>query len=52
MPAASDVVQGTLDLLVLKALSLAPLHGWGLRGCYELWRSLMTFGSMRQAKAR
>ena len=30
MPAASDVVQGTLDLLVLKALSLAPLHGWGI----------------------
>jgi transcriptional regulator len=28
--AASDVLQGTLDLLVLKALSLAPLHGWGI----------------------
>src|SRR4029079_8451112 len=26
----SDVLQGTLDLLVLKALSLAPLHGWGI----------------------
>jgi transcriptional regulator len=25
-----DVLQGTLDLLVLKALSLAPLHGWGI----------------------
>jgi transcriptional regulator len=23
-------MQGTLDLLVLKALSLAPLHGWGI----------------------
>lgn len=30
MAAASDVLQGTLDLLVLKALSLAPLHGWGI----------------------
>ena len=30
MPASSDVLQGTLDLLVLKALSLAPLHGWGI----------------------
>ena len=29
--AGSDVLQGTLDLLVLKALSLAPLHGWGIR---------------------
>jgi PadR family transcriptional regulator, regulatory protein PadR len=28
--ASSDVLQGTLDLLVLKALSLAPLHGWGI----------------------
>jgi transcriptional regulator len=25
-----DVLQGTLDLLVLKSLSLAPLHGWGI----------------------
>jgi len=23
-------MQGTLDLLILKALSLAPLHGWGI----------------------
>ncbi|HEY4219339.1 MAG TPA: PadR family transcriptional regulator [Gemmatimonadaceae bacterium] len=31
MPAASrDVVQGTVDMLVLKALSLAPMHGWGI----------------------
>jgi transcriptional regulator len=31
-PVASspDVLQGTLDLLVLKSLSLAPLHGWGI----------------------
>jgi PadR family transcriptional regulator PadR len=25
-----DVVQGTLDMLVLKALSLTPMHGWGI----------------------
>ena len=24
------VLQGTMDLLVLKALSLAPAHGWGI----------------------
>lgn len=30
MAASADVLQGTLDLLVLKALSLAPLHGWGI----------------------
>jgi PadR family transcriptional regulator, regulatory protein PadR len=26
----SDLLQGTLELLVLKTLSLAPLHGWGI----------------------
>jgi PadR family transcriptional regulator, regulatory protein PadR len=25
-----DVLQGTLDLLVLKTLSLQPMHGWGI----------------------
>ena len=30
MPGSSDVLQGTLDLLVLKALSLTPMHGWGI----------------------
>jgi transcriptional regulator len=28
--AGSSVVQGTLDMLVLKAISLAPIHGWGI----------------------
>lgn len=26
----SDLVQGTLDLLVLKTLALGPMHGWGI----------------------
>ena len=26
----TDVIQGTLDLLILKALSLEPLHGFGI----------------------
>jgi PadR family transcriptional regulator, regulatory protein PadR len=26
----TDVLQGTLDLLILKALSLEPMHGWGI----------------------
>ena len=25
-----DVLQGTLDLLVLKTLALQPMHGWGI----------------------
>ena len=32
MPARqpADLLQGTLDLLILKALSLEPMHGWGV----------------------
>ena len=30
MTNAADVIQGTLDLLILKALSLEPMHGWGI----------------------
>jgi PadR family transcriptional regulator PadR len=29
-PESSELLQGTLEMLVLKALSLAPLHGWGI----------------------
>ena len=29
-PDRTDVLQGTLDLLVLRALSIEPMHGWGL----------------------
>jgi len=25
-----DVLQGTLDMLILKSLSLGPMHGWGV----------------------
>ena len=28
--AQSDVLRGSLDLLVLKTLSLIPMHGWGI----------------------
>jgi transcriptional regulator len=27
---ASDVLRGTLDLLILKTLTLDPMHGWGI----------------------
>jgi transcriptional regulator len=26
----ADLLQGTLDLLILKTLALEPLHGWGV----------------------
>jgi transcriptional regulator len=30
MPKPSDLLQGTLDLLILKTISAEPLHGWGI----------------------
>ena len=30
MATTVDVMQGTLDLLILKALSVEPMHGWGI----------------------
>ena len=30
MSRPSDLVQGTLDLLILKSLALEPLHGWAI----------------------
>ncbi len=26
----TDLVQGTLDLLILKTIALEPMHGWGI----------------------
>ncbi len=30
MPPTTDLLQGTLDLLILKTLALEPMHGWGI----------------------
>ena len=30
MAAKSDLLQGTLDLLILKTLAGGPMHGWGV----------------------
>lgn len=29
-PAEPDALRGSIDLLVLKAVSLEPMHGWGI----------------------
>ncbi len=29
-PRPSELLQGTLDLLILKTLALEPMHGWGI----------------------
>jgi PadR family transcriptional regulator PadR len=30
MPTSTDLLQGTLDLLILQTLALEPMHGWGI----------------------
>jgi transcriptional regulator len=30
VPKPSDLLQGTLDLLILKIIAREPLHGWGI----------------------
>src|SRR5688500_11650800 len=33
----TDLLQGTLDMLVLRALQLEPMHGWGITERVEQW---------------
>jgi PadR family transcriptional regulator, regulatory protein PadR len=37
MKERADLLQGTLDLLVLNALQLEPMHGWGITERIEEW---------------
>ena len=30
MAPKSDLLQGTLDLLILRTLDAGPMHGWGI----------------------
>lgn len=32
-----SILQGTLDMLVLRALNLEPMHGWGITERIEQW---------------
>src|SRR4051812_36784009 len=54
-PRANELLQGTLDLLVLKTLALEPLHGWGIAHRIQ-WMSndvfLVTQGSLYPALVR
>jgi len=34
----ADLLQGTLDLLILKTLELEPMHGWGSRSEFSRFR--------------
>ena len=37
MSGTTDVIQGTLDMLILKSLSLQPMHGFGVTQRIERW---------------
>ena len=40
-----DLLQGTLDLLVLKTLALEPMHGWGVaQRIQQLSRDVLQIG--------
>lgn len=40
-----EVLQGTLDMLVLRALQLEPMHGWGITERIEQWsQSVLRLG--------
>lgn len=55
MPDQSELLQGTLELLVLKTLSLEPMHGWGIsQRIHQMSREvlLVTQGSLYPALQR
>jgi len=50
-----DLLQGTLDLLILRALSLGPLHGWAIaKRIQQMSRDVLTInqGSLYPALYR
>ena len=50
-----DLLQGTLDMLVLKALQLEPMHGWGITERIGTWSGnelLVNQGSLYPALYR
>ena len=45
MPKPSDLLQGTLDLLILTTIAREPLHGWGIaKRIQQLSREVLSFG--------
>lgn len=51
----TDLVQGTLEMLVLKTLALEPMHGWGIAQRIQVLSKetfLVTQGSLYPALVR
>lgn len=50
MPPRADLLQGTLDLLILRTLQLGPLHGWGIaRRIESLSSEVLSVGQVLMA---
>ncbi len=57
--ASTDVIQGTLDMLILKTLSLEPMHGYGIarrveqvsRGVFKVNPGLLLTAMQRLERA-
>ena len=45
MGESAELLQGTLEMLVLKALSLEPMHGWGIGGRIDQMSRGVFFGA-------
>ena len=44
-PPSTDLLQGTLDLLILRTLALDPMHGWGIaQRIQQLSRDVLQVG--------
>ena len=44
-PPSTDLLQGTLDLLILRTLALEPTHGWGIaQRIQQLSRDVLQVG--------
>lgn len=56
---AEDMIQGTLDMLVLKVLAVEPMHGWGItkriqqasQGTLEVNQGSLYTGLLRMSRA-
>jgi PadR family transcriptional regulator PadR len=45
MPPSTDLLQGTLDLLILQTLATGPMHGWGVaHRIQEISRDVLQIG--------
>src|SRR5580704_13579423 len=45
MPPSADLLQGTLDMLILKAIALEPEHGWAIaQRIQQVSNNVLTIG--------